>query len=113
MTNLCHHYKPDNNTKLLRMQQRAKACQVIMDKLYKTSVTGPLLCCISKAEGKELLTKIHAGVSGGNIGSRALPSKVFRQGFYSPSIINNASRIIATCETCQKFSPNSRALSQP
>jgi hypothetical protein len=76
-----HHYEPNNNTELLRMQQRAKAYQVIEDELYKTSITGPLLCCISKTEGKELLADIHSGVCEGHIGSRALTAKVFRKGF--------------------------------
>jgi hypothetical protein len=49
---LRHHYEPDNNTKLLRMQQRAKAYQVTGDELYNTSVIGPLLHCINKFEGK-------------------------------------------------------------
>jgi hypothetical protein len=48
--------KPDNNTELLGMQQRAKACHVIGDELFKTSVTGPLLRCLSRDEGRELLS---------------------------------------------------------
>jgi hypothetical protein len=47
------HYDPDNNIELLRMQQRTWAYQIIGYDLYKTSITGPLLCC--KVEGKELL----------------------------------------------------------
>jgi hypothetical protein len=39
MAYLHHHYESDNNIELLRMQQRAKAYQVIEDELYKTSVT--------------------------------------------------------------------------
>jgi hypothetical protein len=62
MAYLHHHYKPDNNIELLRMQQRAKAYQFIGDELYKTSVTGPLLYCLSRDEGKELLAQMHPGV---------------------------------------------------
>jgi hypothetical protein len=36
MAYLYHHYEPDSNTELLRMQQRAKAYQMIGDELYKT-----------------------------------------------------------------------------
>jgi hypothetical protein len=79
------------------MQQRAKAYQVIGNDLYKTSIIGPLLRCLSKAEGKELLAEIHLGVCGGHIGSRALTMKVFIQGFYWPSIIDDASKVVATC----------------
>jgi hypothetical protein len=40
MAYLHHHYEPTDNTELTRMQQRAKAYQIIGDELYKTSVTG-------------------------------------------------------------------------
>jgi hypothetical protein len=41
------------------MQQRAKAYQVIRDELYKTSVTGPLLCCLSKDNRWRIKTCHH------------------------------------------------------
>jgi hypothetical protein len=94
------------------MQQRVKAYQVINNELYKTLVTGPLLHCLSKAEGRELLIEIYLGVCRGHIGSRAFEAKVFMQGFYWPSIIDNASKIVTTCEAYKKFLPNSRAPSQ-
>jgi hypothetical protein len=65
MAYLHHHYEPDNNVELLRMPQRAKAYQIIGNTLYKTSVTGPLLRYLSKAEGRELLAEIHASICGG------------------------------------------------
>jgi hypothetical protein len=82
MTYLRNHYELDNNTELVRMQQRSKAYQVIGDELYKTSLTWSLLCCLSRNEGKELLAQTHLGICRGHIGSRALAVKVFRQGFY-------------------------------
>jgi hypothetical protein len=109
MTYLHHHYEPDSNTELTRMQQRAKTYQIIRDELYKTSVTGPLLRYLSRDEGKELLTQTHLGACGGHIGARALGAKMFRQGFYWPSIIDDASRLITTCQACQKISPNTQA----
>jgi hypothetical protein len=97
MAYLHHDYEPDNNIELLRMQQRAKAYQVIGDELYKTSVIGPLLRCLSKDEGKELLAETPSGVCGGHIGSRALTAKVFRECFYWSLIIDDASKLITTC----------------
>jgi hypothetical protein len=75
---ICHYYEPDNNNELISMQQRAKAYQIINNEMYKTSVTGPLLRCLSKAEGKELLYEIHAGACGGHIGVRGLAANVLR-----------------------------------
>jgi hypothetical protein len=113
MAYLHNHYEPDSNTQLIRMQQRVKAYQIIGEELYKTSVTGPLLRCLNEDEGKDLLTQIHAGACGGHIGARALAAKVFRQGFYRPSIIDNVAKLVKTCQACQKFSPNTQAPSQP
>jgi hypothetical protein len=113
MACLYHHYEPDSSTELTRMQQREKAYQIIGDELYKTSATRSLLRCLSKDEGKELLTQTHLGVCRGHIGARALIAKVFRQGFYWPSIIDDASKLVTTCQACQKFLLNTQALSQP
>jgi hypothetical protein len=45
--------------------------------LSKTSVIGPLLHCLSRDEGKELLVQTHSDVCGGHIGARALAAKVY------------------------------------
>jgi hypothetical protein len=91
------------------MQQKARAYQVIRDELYKASVRGPLLYCLSRDDGKELLAQTHSGICGGPIGSRALAAKVFRQGFFWPLIIDDVSKLITTCKVSQKFSPKSKA----
>jgi hypothetical protein len=94
MAYLRSHYEPDSSAELIRMQQRAKVYQVIREELYKTSITGPLLRCLSKNEGKDLLNQIHAGACGGHIGTRALIAKVFSQGFYWLSIIDDVVKLI-------------------
>jgi hypothetical protein len=47
MTYLHHHYESDNNTKLVRMQQRVKAYQVIGNELYKTSMVIVSMALVS------------------------------------------------------------------
>jgi hypothetical protein len=76
-------------------------------------VSDPLIRCISKAEGQQLLSEIHTGICGGYIGVRALVAKVLRQCFYWPVVINDAVKLIATCKTCQKFSHRSKAPALP
>jgi hypothetical protein len=53
-------------------------------------------------EGKEMLAQTRAGICRGHIGARALTAKVFKQGFYWPSIIDDASKLVTTCQSCQK-----------
>jgi hypothetical protein len=97
MAYLHHHYEPDSGAELIRIQQRAKAYQIIGDNLYKTSVTRSLLRCLSRDEAKELLAQTNSGVCGGHIGATTLIAKVFKQGFYWPSIIDDASKLVTTC----------------
>jgi hypothetical protein len=113
MAYLRHYYEPDNTVEHTRMQHRAKSYHIVDNKLYKTSVSGPLLWCLSKAEGQDILSEIHAGICGGHIGARALATKVLQQGFYWPAVIDDAVKLVSTCEACQKFSCKSKAPAQP
>jgi hypothetical protein len=83
------------------MQQRARAYQIVDNDLYKISVSGLLLRCASKEEGQQILSEVHVGVCGGYIGARALAAKVLRQGFYWPAMMDDAVKLVSTCEACQ------------
>jgi hypothetical protein len=67
MAFLHQYYEPDTTTEHTRMQQRAKEYQIVDDELYKTSTSGPLLCCINKTEGQELLIEIHTRICRGTL----------------------------------------------
>jgi hypothetical protein len=64
-----------------RMEARTRPYVMIEGELYKHGVCSPLLKCLSRTEGIELMKEIHAGLCGSQIGSRPLLGKVFRQGF--------------------------------
>jgi hypothetical protein len=113
MAYLRHYYKPDNKNEHIRMQQCVKVYQEVHNELYKTSVSGPLLYCISKIKGQEIFQEVHAKICGGHIGARALVAKVLGQGFYWPAMIDDAARLVSSCEACQQFLNHSRAPAQP
>jgi hypothetical protein len=85
-----------------RMEARTKPYVIIEGELYKHGVYSPLLKCLSRTEGIELLKEIHAGLCGSHIGSRPLLGKVFRQGFYWPKTASDATDLDQKCENCQK-----------
>jgi hypothetical protein len=39
--------------------------------------------------------------------------EVLRQGFYWPTMIDDAAKLVSTCQACQKFSRKTKALAQP
>jgi hypothetical protein len=60
-----------------RMEARTRPYVIIEGELYKHGVCSPLLKCLSRIEGIELMKDIHAGLCGSHIGSRPLLGKVF------------------------------------
>jgi hypothetical protein len=77
-----------------RMEARTRPYVIIEGELYKHGVCSPLLKCLSRAEGIELMKEIHAGLCGSHIGSRPLMGKVFRQGFYWLKAASNAAELV-------------------
>jgi ribonuclease HI len=64
-----------------RMEARTRPYVIIEGELYKHGVCSPLLKCLSRTEGMELMKEIHAGLCGSHIGSRPLLGKVFVKDF--------------------------------
>jgi hypothetical protein len=60
------------------MQVRARPYKIIEGELYKEGVCSPLLQCISRDKGQDLMREIHYGLCGLHIGPKALLGKVFR-----------------------------------
>jgi hypothetical protein len=85
-----------------RMEARKRPYIIIEGELYKHGVCSPILKCLSRTEGMELMKEIHAGLCGSHIGSRPLLGKVFRQGFYWPKAASDAADLVQKCENCQK-----------
>jgi ribonuclease HI len=85
-----------------RMEARTRSYVIIEGELYKHGVCSPLLKCLSRAKGIELMKEIHAGLCGSHIGSRPLLGKVFRQGFYWPKAASDLAELVQKCENCQK-----------
>jgi ribonuclease HI len=93
---------PLDRAEARRLARRAKSFVLLGDgkELYHRSPSGILQRCISIAEGQELLQEIHSGACGHHAAPRALVGNAFRQGFYWPTAVADATRIIRTCEGC-------------
>jgi hypothetical protein len=84
----------DNKVYNERMEARTRPYVIIQGELYKHGVCSPLLKCLSRIEGQELMMEIHASLCGSHIGSRPLLGKVFRQGFYWPKATSDAADLV-------------------
>jgi hypothetical protein len=96
------NYPSDDEAYIKRMQARTRPYMIIEGELFKQGVCSPLLKCLSRAEGQELMKDIHVGICIAHIGSRPLLRKVFRQGFYWPKAALDTTDLVKKCENCQK-----------
>jgi ribonuclease HI len=96
---------PLDKAEARRLARRAKSFVLLGDEkeLYHCSPSGILQRCISITEGQELLQEIHSGACGHHAAPRALVGNAFRQGFYGPTAVANATRIVRSCQGCQFY----------
>jgi ribonuclease HI len=96
---------PLDKAEARRLARRAKSFVLLGDEkeLYRRSPSGILQRCISITEGQELLQEIHSGACGHHAAPRALVGNAFRQGFYWPTAVANATRIVRSCQGCQFY----------
>jgi ribonuclease HI len=101
---------PLDKAKARLLARRAKLFVLLGDEkeLYHRSPSGILQRCISIAQGQELLQEIHSGACGHHAAPRALVGNAFRQGFYWPTAVADATRIVRSCRGCQFYAKETR-----
>jgi ribonuclease HI/transposase InsO family protein len=96
---------PLDKAEARRLARRTKSFVLLGDEkeLYHRSPSGILQRCISIAQGQELLQEIHSGACGHHAAPRTLVGNAFRQGFYWPTAVADATRIVRSCRGCQFY----------
>ena len=59
-------YEPPSEHETDRINSRMKQYSIIAGELYKSRIVTPMLKCISREQGIELLSEMHAGMCGGH-----------------------------------------------
>jgi ribonuclease HI len=84
--------------------RRAKSYVLVGDKIYRWgAISGVLMKCVPREEGKDILEVIHKGVCGNHASSHTLVSKAFRRAFYWPTALGDAEELVSSCQGCQYF----------
>ena len=75
-------YEPQRKHERDRMNSRTKQYSIIAGELYKSGILAPLLKCISKERGIQLLCEMHARMCRAHRGPHEITHRAMRQGFY-------------------------------
>jgi hypothetical protein len=96
------NYPSYDEAYIKRMHARTRPYMIIEGELFKQGVCSPLLKCLSRAKGQELMKEIHVVIWGAHIESRPLLGKVFKKGFYWPKAASDVAHLVQKYENCQK-----------
>jgi hypothetical protein len=91
---------PSDRSEARRIARMAKSFTVVDGELYKRAASGVLQRCVPIPQGCQLLQDIHAGVCSHHAAPRTHVGNAFRQVFYWPTAVADASKIVCTCEGC-------------
>jgi hypothetical protein len=84
---------------------RAKSFMIFGDskELYCRSPTGIFQHCITNEEGRNLLNDLHSGARGHHAAPRTLVGNAFQQGFYWPTVVSDAVKLVRSYKGCQYY----------
>jgi hypothetical protein len=102
ITFLRGNHTVDDKAYAKRMQARTRPYKIIEGELYKEGVCLPLLKCISRDKGQELIREVNSSLCGSHIGPIALLGNNFRQGLYWPKAASDTTEFVQKCNDCQR-----------
>nr|AAX95490.1 Integrase core domain, putative [Oryza sativa Japonica Group]ABA93045.1 retrotransposon protein, putative, Ty3-gypsy subclass [Oryza sativa Japonica Group] len=94
---------PQDKNEVERISRRSKLYVIHETELYKKNPSGILQRYVSLEEGRQLLRDIYSGICGNHAIARTIVDKAYRQGFFWPTAVSDADKIVRTCEGCQFF----------
>src|SRR3954465_9205614 len=99
---------PEDKVEAKRIERRSSKFIIHEEKLFQKSITNkkihPFLQCLRSEEVELALLEIHEGMCGNHVGPRFLVHKAIRQGFYWPTMLEDAKDLVRKCPKCQIFS---------
>ncbi|GJZ83155.1 reverse transcriptase domain-containing protein [Tanacetum coccineum] len=69
---------------------------------FKLCVDNIMRRCVAGSETLEILAHCHSGPTGGHHSANVTAKKVYKSGFYWPSVFKDANEYVRRCDTCQR-----------
>ena len=89
---------PNDRDKAHKVQIQSAKFSMIDGQLYKQSLGGPYLMCLTPEQGQYVLAELHEGICENHPGGRTLAHRVHTQGYYWPTMKSDAANYIKKCD---------------
>ena len=96
---------PDDKSRAHKIQIQSARFSIIDGQLYKRSLDGPYLKCLTPEQSQYVLVELHEGICGNHPRGRTLAHRAHTQGYYWPTMKANAANYVRKCDPCQRMSP--------
>ena len=96
---------PDDRSMAHKIQNQSARFSLVDRQLYKRSLGGPYLKCLTLEQGQYVLAELHEGIGGNHSGGRTLAHRAHTQGYYWPTMKADAADYVRKCDPCQLMSP--------
>ena len=98
----------DNRIKAHKIQVQAARFFFVNRQLYKQSLDGSYLKCLTTQQGQYILAELHEGICGNHPSCKTLAHRAHTQGCYWLTKSEDAAAYVKKCDRCQRRAPISR-----
>ena len=104
---------PSDPKEASKVRTRSDRFTIHRGTLYKQGFSTPILKSVGKEDANYVLREVHEGICGNHIGARSLAAKTFRQGYYWPTMLKDATELVKKCKIYQEHAQISHLPSKP
>ena len=92
---------PNERNKAHKIQIQSARFSLVNGQLFKQSLDGSYLKCLTTEQGQYVLAELHEGICGNYPGDRTLAHRAHTQGYYWPTMRSDAADFVRKCDRCQ------------
>ena len=96
---------PREEDKAQEVQVQSARFSFIDGQLFKRSLGGPYLKCLTPEHGHYVLAELHEGICGNHPGGRTLAHMAHTQGYYWSTMRADTANYAKKCDCCQRLAP--------
>jgi hypothetical protein len=86
-----------------KLKQQVLKHTSLDDALYRRTIDGMLLKCLSEEQAKEAVQEVHDGICGAHQSTHKMKWMLRREGFYWPTMVDDCIKYQKGCKACQRF----------
>ena len=102
----------NDRNKAHKIQIQSTKFSLVNGQLFKRSLDGSYLKCLTTEQGQYVLAELHEGICGNHLGGRTLAHRAYTQGYYLPTMRSDVVDYVRKCDRCQRLAPVLRSPAQ-